>query len=121
MSEINLLKEYCRMCKEIGCNLNCPIAEDSGDVSCQGWILNNFNQAAEIIIKWAKEHPEKTRQDVFLEMCPRASVENGVINICPQLIEGNENIKCRAIGVDDMDSCTNCTREYWLAPAEEEE
>lgn len=116
MSEINLMKEYCRMCISIGCGEDCPITDASGDMHCKEWILNNFDQAAEIVTKWAQEHPEKTRQDVFLERYPNAMIY-GCINLCPNLVD--RRIDCRVVRSND--SCVNCMREYWLAPAEEEE
>lgn len=117
MSEINLLKEYCRMCKETECGIGCPIFEAKGDLClCKEWILSHPDEATKIVEKWAKGHPQKTRQDVFLERYPKAMIENDVIRICPKLIEGDENIRC-----DAVDTCPDCVKEYWLAPAAEEE
>lgn len=116
---MNLLKEYCRMCVSIGCSEDCPITDASGDMHCKEWILNNFDQAAEIITEWAQEHPEKTRQDVFLEQHPMAMVnDDNFICICPHLMD--RRIDCRVVRSNYTESCVNCTREYWLAPAEEE-
>lgn len=120
MSEINLLKEYCRMCNETGCNCDCPIDEASGIRECQEWMFHNINQATEIITKWAKEHPQKTRQDVFLERYAKAMVDdNGVVCIDPCNVEKElRNIKCCK---DQFLNCYACRRKYWLTPAEEEE
>ncbi|MCI8632493.1 MAG: hypothetical protein HFE64_03290 [Lachnospiraceae bacterium] len=124
MSEINLLKEYCRMCDTFGeCSEGCLInqrARHVGD-TCQSWILDNFDQANEIITAWAQEHPEKpvrTRQDVFLERYPKAVVIDGVLEIHPCAMgfidEGGKDC-------ENVDSCETCHQSYWLAPAEEEE
>ncbi len=107
MSEINLLKEYCRMCKETECGIGCPIFEAKGDLClCKEWILSHPDEATKIVTKWTKEHPQRTRQDVFLERYPKAMLENGVVNICPRMIVGRENIECGA-----MDSCVNCSKK----------
>lgn len=82
-------------------------------------MYHNLDKATKIITKWAQEHPQKTRQDVFLEQHPMAMVDrDGLICIDPCNIEqGLKKMDCR----DYFLNCTNCRRNYWLAPAEEEE
>lgn len=54
---------------------------------------------------WAKEHPVRTRQSVFLERYPNATVRaDGVVAICPKLI--NEYCGCGG-------ECPECRRHYW--------
>ncbi|MCI8632492.1 MAG: hypothetical protein HFE64_03285 [Lachnospiraceae bacterium] len=117
MSEINLLREYCKLCTSRGLCIECPIKEvKEGD--CRQWILEHWDQAVEIITKWAKEHPQKTRQDVFLERYPDAVVDNTkVLGIKPCYMGAHrkENVMCG--GYND---CYDCRKDYWSAPAEEE-
>lgn len=120
MSEINLLREYFRMCCSHGFCVECPIKETK-DEECRQWILNHFDEAAKIITDWSAEHSEKpvrTRQDVFLERYPKAVVIDGVLEIHPCAMgfidEGGKDC-------ENVDSCETCHQSYWLAPAEEEE
>ena len=58
MSEINLLKEYCRMCKETECGIGCPIFEAKGDLRLiKECIISHHEEATKIVTKSTKEKP----------------------------------------------------------------
>ena len=46
---------------------------------------NTPEQVVEEVEKWAKEHPSKTRQSVFLEILPNAPIrpDTGIVKISP--------------------------------------
>lgn len=71
----------------------------------------------DIVIKWAKDHPVKTRQSEFLKMFPNTqmNVEGDVIWMCPKYIDESYRPKenCQDI------RCSNCKREYWLEEVSE--
>ena len=74
------------------------------------------SEAAEIIRKWAKEHPEvKTRQDAFFELFPKAKTFNGLLDIYPAEIG-----KLPECNYETSGSCHECRKAYWLAPEEDE-
>lgn len=68
-------------------------------------IKNNVDR----VIKWAKDHPVKTRQSEFLKMFPNAAIDedDGILGIRP--CEIDESIVCT-----NEKGCENCYRKYWL-------
>lgn len=65
------------------------------------------------VLKWAKEHPVKTRQSEFLKQWPDTEMIQGVINIHPCLLDSKEFIedgRCR----EKHESCEKCKRDFWL-------
>lgn len=108
MDAVEFLKAKNRMCREYGelpedC-FACPIGNDSG--GCQAGVLENQKVTEEILVqiveKWAKEHPKKTRQDdgvIYMDPCGvDTSYENE---------NGCDNIPCR-----------DCKEKYWLTEVE---
>lgn len=118
MDAVEFLKAKNRMCREYGelpedC-FACPIGNDSG--RCQAGVLENQKVTEEILVqiveKWAKEHPKKTRQSEFLKMFPNARIRGDVLEIRPCDID--DNIEC----IDRDEECYECYRKYWLAEVE---
>lgn len=75
--------------------------------------------------QWSKEHPRKTRQDVFLEQYPEACVlENGCLGICPNSISSrhrDEHGECIAVINGEciaVITCDDCRREFWTQEVE---
>ena len=100
-----------RMCKYY--SDNCKYVTTSEIESCP---MRDYNckdvdklpdNAFDIVEKWVKLHPIKTRQDEFLKQFTKANVdENGVIRICPNYIDST--VKCYA----EVD-CEDCRKKYW--------
>lgn len=74
-------------------------------------------KVVEIVEKWSKEHPRKTRQSVFLEQWPETNIEAGVLKLRPCMIsesyrdaQGN----CATI----QRKCSDCRREFWMQEVE---
>ncbi len=63
----------------------------------------------DIVIKWAKDHPVKTRQSEFLKMFPNAPKSGRVLDICPQ----NLNIDYMPPKRCENISCGACKTDYW--------
>lgn len=68
-------------------------------------IKNNVDR----VIKWAKDHPVKTRQSELLKLFPNAVIDedDGILGIKPCYIDEN-------IGCTDEKGCDGCRRKYWL-------
>lgn len=118
MDAVEYLKTLNRMC-HCEC-LKCEFGKArSGFETCPVWQRTHPKEAVEIAEKWAKEHPAKTRQSVFLEQYPKAKLtEDGVLALCPIAISSEcsgENGRC----VSFNRKCNNCRREFWLAEVEE--
>lgn len=121
MDAIKFIKERSRMCDSLfGCE-GCPAnSQEHGLGECFVGIQSKYTpeQQIEIVDKWAKEHPLKTRQSVFLEQYSEAAIDAcGVLSLCPTLIsKSHRNIygKCANAGVE----CADCRREFWMQEVE---
>ena len=112
--------DFARMCKEsksicYTC-MECPLSMDNTRTGlyCMEYIEKFTDKANEIILKWCKEHPVKTRQSKFLKMCPNAETDNdGVLVCCPKWLD--KDFRC------DMSGrlCTECRKKYWLTEVDE--
>lgn len=110
----NLFEMYARMCKSYrDCRSGCKIHEESVllGLSCGPFVTKHPDKAKEIVEKWAKEHPIKTRQDVFLELYPSAALDgDGVLNVRP--CDMVKDFICY-VGI----GCKECRKEYWEGEA----
>ncbi len=103
--------DYARMCKKIGACMNCllGVANNGADMVCRDFVATCPNKANEIILKWCKEHPIKTRQSEFLKIFPNAKIDvDGALSICPQCV--NKDFSCQT-----EKRCSDCCKDYWLA------
>lgn len=129
MDAVEFINEKERMCKSFndncknkdGNNFCCGLryeADKSGE-SCEEYISNHPAKAVEIVERWAKEHPKKTRQSEFLKMFPRASMTaDGIIAFCPDSMDSE--FECPRKTRDNIDPiCGECRGEYWLEEVEE--
>lgn len=118
MDAVEFLKTLCRMC-----NCKCYKCEFgkrlSGLETCTVWRKTHPEEAVAIVEKWAKEHPIKTRQSVFLEQYPEAKLkQNGVITICPLEVSAAYREKDGSCAIRSG-SCAECKKAFWLAEVEE--
>ena len=119
---IKFINERNRMCKNFvnGCK-GCPAFNAcNGDLSCAVGNESTLDTAEQISIveKWSKEHPRKTRQDVFLEQYPEAVLDEfGVLHICPRYISVDYRVNCN--GCKNIGKkCSDCRREFWMQEVE---
>lgn len=104
--------DYARMCASFEkCN-QCVLLKFCAEQ--RNIFSNDIDKANEIILKWCKEHPIKTRQSEFLKMFPNAKTDaDGVLSICPQFV--NKDFSCQKSEI----RCSGCCKNYWLAEVEE--
>lgn len=105
---------------------NCPMSADNNgaDKLCLTLVTKYPDKANEIILKWCKEHPVKTRQDKFLEMFPNAKIDSdGVIDIVPCTMEkGRYDMTASFCTISyKYTTCAQCRKEYWLEEVDENE
>ena len=76
-------------------------------------------EVVEIIERWGKEHPLKTRQNKLLKLFPRVSMTaDGVIAFCPEHFDSA--FVCPIKGRDSYDpECGDCQKKYWLEEVKE--
>lgn len=119
------IDDYARMCKFYDDCKKCPIGTCNNlmGITCDYLIRTHTDKANEIILKWIKEHPIKTRQSEFLKMFPNAEkLPNNVVNVNPcqvdkKIFVGLTTIDC--ITSKGYNGCAQCQNEYWLAEVDE--
>lgn len=104
MDALKFVKERNRMCKSFGGSCDgCPANKNT--------CCNAFEWQEELITivdEWSKEHPHKTRQDLFLEQYPDVSLSYGIINIKPcQIVRNHTYGECC------ITDCPQCRKEFW--------
>ena len=65
--------------------------------------------------QWAKEHPAKTRQSVFLEQWPEAKRVDNILAVCPKVL--NMSLPCWIYNNANV-ACEDCRREFWMQEVE---
>lgn len=119
MDAVEYLKTLNRMC-HCEC-LKCEFGKARrGFETCPVWQRTHPKEAVEIAEKWAKEHPAKTRQSVFLERYPEAVIsKDGAIAICPLAISSAYRRGNGACNKGNSDTCADCKRQFWSAEVED--
>lgn len=117
MDAVEFVKTLGRMC-----NAECIRCEfwkrRSGGESCTSWQKNYPEEAVAIVEQWAKEHPVKTLQSVFLKMLPNVPLnDNGQPAFCPRLLD----TEYHPVGSCclDVDICQRCMDNFWGQEVEE--
>ena len=102
MDAVEFIKQVRRMGKQKGEAICFKLEEKDTEI-------------VEQVEKWAKEHPEKTRQSEFLKQWPDAEIgEDGLPVVAPcqlnlELIHDGSSKDCESRGV-----CDECRREFWM-------
>lgn len=64
--------------------------------------------------QWSKEHPRKTRQDVFLEQWPNCMMgDDDVVGMCPRNVD--KMYACNGLA---FAGCPDCRRNFWMQEVE---
>lgn len=107
MDVVEFFSEFRRMCKSAS---DCTKCEYHGD-KCDN-AIELFEKTIAEVEQWSREHPRKTRQDVFMAHYPDAALDNGVLLVCPRKIYKSSGINC------NNTTCSLCKRAFWLQEAE---
>ena len=83
---------------------------------CAGQETDSPEEVVAEVEEWAKEHPVKTRQSVFLKLFPNAPIYTNTHNVAldPCLIDTTLRGHCPT-----GRGCDICRREFWLAEVED--
>lgn len=124
MDAVKFLVTRDRMCRSFnGRCTGCEVNERMGaDEVCIHYMTQHPREVVEIVERWAKEHPLRTRQSEFLKMFPRASMtSNGTIDFCPESFD--EEFACPEKGkfYRGERECLDCRRKFWLEEIEDDE
>lgn len=126
MDAVTFVKESSRMCSEVYQCRECPMFRPDGQHSTCGMNRRDGKSAdeqVEIMEKWIKEHPAKTRQTEFLKQFPKTPcMDSGVIRLYPcqlgyRLVCDSHGYKYVPDGGEcDPKSCLSCRETFWPEP-----
>ena len=86
---------------------------------CEDFIKQHPAEAVEIVERWGKEHPRKTRQSEFLKMFPNALIFKEILTINPCVIDSSRFSIEECHTYDDNNAgCFACRKKYWLEEVE---
>ena len=109
MDALEFIKERNRMCRSFGGSCNgCPADKN---ICCSAFAWQE--ELVAVVEKWSKENPRKTRQSLLLEQYPSAQSVDGVIMICPKMLD--TSFSCP---LDDNIDCSACKRGFWTQEVE---
>lgn len=117
MDAIKFINEKVRMCDIFSSVVHtctgCPLAAFDGCDFDDLVDQDRVEEAVELVEKWAKENPRKTRQSLFLEQYPDAQLDDtDVLCICPAIISSSyrkDGGRC----INSQKKCSNCRYEFW--------
>lgn len=113
MNAIDFIYERVRMCETIGTCFDCPFREFDGCDLDDLVESGNVEKAVKIVKKWSKENPRKTRQSLFLEQHPGASIgPDGVLTVCPFLIDASYRSNEGGCAFTHR-HCSDCRKKFW--------
>lgn len=122
MDAVEFLKEKSRMCNTFnlcdggGYKETCELYKEG--LTCADYTNDYPEKAVEIVERWAKEHPRKTRQNGFLKLFPRVEkAADGMVAFCPE--DMDSKFVCPIKNGGYRDQCIGCREKYWLAEVEE--
>lgn len=127
MDAVEFLVTRDRMCDALapscaGCEIMKAVAYTTdGYGTCREYIRKHPEEAVEIVERWAKEHPRKTRQSELLKLFPRMSMTaDGVVAFCPESMDSA--FVCPIKERDRYDpECGECRKKYWLEEVDEDD
>lgn len=121
MDAVEYLKERRRMCYSSATCGSCRLRAEAARAheTCGEYVENHPAEAVEIVERWAREHPRKTRQSELLKLFPRVDKAlDGVVAFCPENMDSE--FECALKRGSGRDQCTGCRRKYWLEEVEED-
>lgn len=125
MDAVEFLKEKSRMCNTFnlcdggGYKETCELYKEG--LTCADYTNDYPEKAVEIVERWAKEHPKKTRRSEFLKLFPAAKVDiDSIPVICPKDV--CVRFRC-CVNPDERacGQCRDCRKKYWLEEVEEDD
>ena len=121
MDAVEFIVTRDRMCRSFnGRCTGCEVNERMGaDDICIDYMVQHPQEVVEIVERWTKEHPLKTRQSEFLKMFPRAGRgEDGLIVFCPE--DFDSKFECPLKRGSGHDLCGECRKNYWLEEVDDD-
>lgn len=109
MDVAEFFSEFRRMCKS---SSDCAKCQYHGD-RCDN-AIELLEKTVAVVEQWSKEHPRKTRQDVFMEQWPNCMMgDDDVVGMCPRNVD-----KMYACNGLLFAGCPDCRRDFWMQEVE---
>ena len=111
---LGCIRQTSSACDGMECN-KCPLSrcKNGYAMSCTRFEIKYPIEATEIVRKWAKEHPRKTKKDVLLEKFPNTKLNgDGIPCICASLLGLTQK---KLSSCNSMEACIEC----WNTEVEE--
>lgn len=110
MDANKFMAEYKRMCASYNNCQDCSLRTDNGQCTeIPSRFTKEFtDKVTKTVEDWSSAHPRKTRQSIFLKQYPYAKCIDGIVAICPKIIDANLSCPSHA-NID----CPDCRREFW--------
>lgn len=106
MNAVEIIRQQARMCNEMESCKVCPIGQEVTGHLCRYYRLDHPEKAVELVEKWAKEHPEKTILQDFLEKYPNCEKDRkGCPKSCPKHLG---YVKDCPVAKGRLESCREC-------------
>lgn len=116
MDAVEYVKELRRLCKmQKICN-GCPLRNNGTCIAglCDDGLCNEAEKAVQIVEKWAKDNPVKTRKSEFLKKFPNADMQR-ISTLFPCVMD--QTIRpTRCVKYESFSSpkkCVECRNDYW--------
>lgn len=110
MDAVKFFKTVNRLCENQSCE-ECPVYKN--DMCCMVEFdddsIKSIEETVSKVEQWAKDNPIKTRQSEFLKLFPNAQKLDGIINICPILIDEGYKSTSECLGT----RCNVCRQLFW--------
>lgn len=117
MDAVEFIKTFKRFCLfEKQKNRPYDSLEEESYVAKDRLLMYGAEDMVEMIEKWAKKHPLKTRQSEFLKLFPDARLFDGVLAIDPCKINSSrfDSKECRSYSDEfGVLSCDKCREQFW--------
>lgn len=107
MDVVEFFSEFRRMLRS---SSDCAKCEYHGD-RCDN-AIKLLEGTVAMVEQWSREHPRKTRQDMFLERWPEVKLFDGIIDIKPCSLVASLRSEC------PNTFCYDCRREFWMQEVE---
>lgn len=123
MDALKMLKTAKRCCKSVQSCSNCPICNDGvGSGIClfqsapERLDLERMAFSVSVIESWEREHPDKTRGELFFERNPDAAksvLGLPLVRPCDYIVDVITSEQCEA-----YDNCAECIEKFWKESVE---
>lgn len=113
MDAVEYTKTLRRLCKSQDDCSECQLHEnfkEDGYVYCIADVSEYAEKAVQIVEKWGKDHPVKTRKSEFLKMFPNAEMVNIERTFCVAHFDITK--KCKGVNPSE-EQCIACRYRFW--------